>query len=54
MFFFVSVLDVCDLLFNARYTLCAVFRVPRITNELREQYVDHMTHLVLQGITIPP
>ena len=54
MFFYVSVLGACDLLFNARFTLRAVFRVPRITDELRERYIDHVTGLVLQGIAIKP
>jgi AcrR family transcriptional regulator len=54
MFFYVSVLGACDLLFNARFTLRAVFRVPRITDELRDHYIDHVTQLVLQGIAIKP
>jgi AcrR family transcriptional regulator len=54
IFFYVSVLGACDLLFNARFTLRAVFRVPRITDELRERYIDHVTDLVLQGIAIEP
>jgi AcrR family transcriptional regulator len=54
MFFYVSVLGACDLLFNARFTLRAVFRTPRITDALRERYVDHVTSLVLHGITITP
>ncbi len=52
MFFYVSVLGACDLLFNARFTLRAVFHTPRITDSLRARYVDHVTHLVLHGIAI--
>jgi AcrR family transcriptional regulator len=50
MFFYISVLGACDLLFNGRFTLRAVFRVPRITDELRERYIEHVSSLVLHGI----
>ena len=50
MFFYVSVLGACDLLFNARFTLRAVFKAPRITDQLRQRYIDHVTLLVLNGI----
>jgi AcrR family transcriptional regulator len=50
-FFYVSVLGACDLLFNARTTLRTVFGVPRITDSVRERYIDHVTALVLEGIT---
>jgi TetR/AcrR family transcriptional regulator len=52
MFFYVSVLGACDLLFNARFTLRSVFRVPRITDRLRERYIEHVTSVVLHGIAI--
>jgi TetR/AcrR family transcriptional regulator len=50
MFFYVSVLGACDLLFNARFTLRAVFGAAQITEKLREQYIDHVSGMVLQGI----
>jgi hypothetical protein len=50
MFFYVSVLGACDLLFNARFTLRSAFKVPRITDELRDRYIDHVASLVLNGI----
>jgi TetR/AcrR family transcriptional regulator len=51
MFFYVSMLGACDLIFNARFTLRAVFRVPRITDDLRARYIDHVTQMVLNGIS---
>ncbi len=53
MFFYVSVLGACDLLFNARFTLRSVFRVPRITDKLRERYIDHVADIVLHGLAKP-
>jgi len=50
MFFYVSVLGACDLLFNARFTLRSVFATPRITDALRKRYVDHVAQMVLHGI----
>jgi TetR/AcrR family transcriptional regulator len=50
MFFYVSVLGACDLLFNARFTLRAVFGVPTISATLRDRYIEHVTDLVLHGI----
>jgi len=50
MFFYVSVLGACDLLFNARFTLRAVFRAQRITDALRKRYIDHVAEMVLRGI----
>lgn len=50
VFFYVSVLGACDLIFNARFTLRAVFRVPRITDEMRTRYTEHVTGMVLHGI----
>lgn len=50
MFFYVSVLGACDLLFNARFTLRAVFNAPRITDKLRSEYIDHVFDMVLLGI----
>jgi hypothetical protein len=52
MFFYMSVLGACDHLFNARFTLRSVFRVPRITDELRARYIDHVADLVLHGIAV--
>ncbi len=52
MFFYVSVLGACDLLFNARFTLRSVFRVPNITDKLRERYIEHVAELVLHGLAI--
>jgi TetR/AcrR family transcriptional regulator len=52
MFFYVSVLGACDLLFNGRFTLRSVFRVRRITDELRERYIDHVANIVLHGIAV--
>jgi hypothetical protein len=50
MFFYVSVLGACDLLFNARFTLRAVYRVARITDQIRERYIAHVSNVVLHGI----
>jgi TetR/AcrR family transcriptional regulator len=51
MFFYLSVLGACDLMFNARFTLQAVFHTPRITKNLRRRYVDHVADMVLAGIS---
>jgi TetR/AcrR family transcriptional regulator len=50
MYFYMSTLGACDLLFNARFTLRSVFRVPRITDKIRDQYIDHVTEMLLQGL----
>lgn len=50
MYFYVSTLGACDLLFNARFTLRSVFRVPRITERVRDQYIEHVSNMVLQGL----
>ena len=52
MYFYVSTLGACDLLFNARFTLRSVFRVPSITDRIRDQYIEHVTSMVLQGLAI--
>ena len=52
MYFYGSLLGACDLLFNARFTLRSVFRVPRITEKLRDQYIDHVTEMTLHGLAL--
>jgi TetR/AcrR family transcriptional regulator len=50
MYFYVSTLGACDLLFNARFTLRSVFRVPRITDKIRDEYIEHVSNIILRGI----
>jgi AcrR family transcriptional regulator len=52
MFFYVSVLGACDFIFNARFTLRSVYGVPRMTDRLRQSYIEHVTDMVLNGMAV--
>lgn len=50
MLLYVSLLGACDHLFNARSSLRAAFGVQEITEELRAEYIAHVTDTFIAGL----
>lgn len=50
MLFYMTVVGASDHLFARRRTLPALFDIPDITDDMREQYADFLADLILNGI----
>jgi AcrR family transcriptional regulator len=52
--FYTSLIGGCDYLFHGRRTMSRAIGVGEITDEVRRNYIAHMTELVCGGILRPP
>jgi AcrR family transcriptional regulator len=53
VFFYTHLIGACDHLFYARHTVSRAIGVGGVTDEVRRQYIDHMTETLLGGLLMP-
>jgi len=51
--FYTSLMGACDQLFYGRHTMSRAVGVGEVTDEVRRQYIDHMTALICDGLVTP-
>jgi AcrR family transcriptional regulator len=51
--FYTSLIGACDQLFYGRHVMTRAVGVGEVTDEVRRQYIDHMTALICDGLVTP-
>jgi AcrR family transcriptional regulator len=52
--FYTSLIGACDYLFYGRHIMSRAVGVGEVTDEVRRQYIDHMTALICDGVVTAP